>query len=99
MMLNNIDEHTIFFFLLHDYLLIEAVLVFYCSYISCGRYSMIFPVAHTLHLLFYGASRLGSRGNMDDFRMFFNPKYNITTRSSPIPPPAWGKAPCLKAST
>jgi len=46
----------------------------------------------------YGASRLGSRGNIEDLRMFFRPRYNITTLSSPMPPPPWGTTPCLKES-
>lgn len=45
-----------------------------------------------------GVTRLGSRGNIEVFRTLSNPKYSITTLSSPIPPPAWGGHPYLKAS-
>ena len=30
--------------------------------------------------------------------MLSKPRYNITTRSNPIPPPAWGGQPYLNAS-
>lgn len=46
----------------------------------------------------YGVVRLGSRGNIEVFRMLSKPKYNITTRSMPIPPPACGGQPNLNAS-
>lgn len=50
-----------------------------------------------LHVL-YGVKRFGSRGNMDVFLILSNPRYNITTRSMPIPPPACGGQPKRKAS-
>lgn len=36
----------------------------------------------------YGVNRFGSRGNIEVFLILSNPKYSITTRSKPIPPPA-----------
>lgn len=36
---------------------------------------------------YYGATRSTSRGNMDDWRISFNPKNKKTTRSKPTPPP------------
>ncbi len=38
----------------------------------------------------HGVILFGSLGNSEAFLMFFNPMYNITTLSKPIPPPAWG---------
>lgn len=46
----------------------------------------------------YGVNLLGSRGNIDVFRILSRPKYSITTRSIPIPPPACGGHPKRKDS-
>ena len=46
----------------------------------------------------HGVILFGSLGYREAFLIFFNAQYNITTLSSPIPPPPWGKAPYLKQS-
>ena len=46
-----------------------------------------------------GERRFGSRGKSDVLRMLGSPQKSITTRSSPMPPPACGKAPYLNEST
>ena len=40
--------------------------------------------------LSHGVILLGSLGNSEAFLMFFKPQNNMTTLSSPIPPPPWG---------
>ena len=42
--------------------------------------------------------RFGSLGNIDAFLTLSRPRYRNTTRSSPIPAPAWGLTPCLNDS-
>lgn len=51
-----------------------------------------------MYIVNYGVSLFGSRGNIDVFLMLSNPKYNMTTLSKPIPPPACGGQPYRKAS-
>lgn len=45
-----------------------------------------------------GSKRFGSRGNIEVLRMLGKLRKSMTTRSMPIPAPAWGYAPYLKAS-
>lgn len=66
------------------------ILIFYNIYIT------IF-IKH-FKAWFHGVRRLGSRGNIDTLRMLSKPRYNITTRSMPMPPPACGGQPYLNAS-
>eukprot|EP00966_Prymnesium_polylepis_P067772 1574966-Prymnesium_polylepis.2 len=47
----------------------------------------------------HGDKRFGSRGKSDVLRMLGRARKSITTRSSPMPPPACGNAPYLNEST